>query len=200
MAIPFVAAAVLLLAWPAQFSFAGVAEGRAAYARKDYATAFKEFQAAAEKGDAEAQYRLGLLYRAGRGTRQDVAKSVEWLRKAADQKHALAQYNLGVMYSAGRGMARDDAEAVRWFRKAAAQDYALAKNRLGVMYEKGLGVPQDRVQAYTWYTLAAGENQNVFAVANREALARRLTAEQIAVAERQAALVLSLKLTALHVK
>ena len=73
---------------------------------------------------------------------------------------------------------------MKWFRKAAAQDYPLAQNRLGVMYEKGMGVAQDYVEAYKWYTLATGRKQNVFAVANREALALRMTPDQIAQARR----------------
>lgn len=44
---------------------------------------------AAELGNAEAQYQLGLCYY-GRGTQEDEAQTVCWLRRAAEQGHAKA--------------------------------------------------------------------------------------------------------------
>ena len=49
----------------------------------------------AERGDAEAQFNLGVLYRNERG---DSAEGAKWHRKAAEQGFALAQLHLGVMY------------------------------------------------------------------------------------------------------
>ena len=54
------------------------------------------------------------------------------------------------------------------------------------MFEKGQGVSKDQLEAYKWYFLAARANENVFAVANCELLARRLTPEQIAEGQRRA--------------
>src|SRR5260370_1187137 len=107
------------------------------------------------------------------------------------QNSVQAQYALGRMYAAGEGVRQDYAEALRWFRKAAAQGCALAQNRLGVMYERGIGVAQDYVEAYKWYSVAAGENQNIFAVANRDALAQRLGPEKVAQAQRDGGKVLA---------
>ena len=142
----------------------------------------------AKQGDAKAQYALGRSYENGVGVHESSAKAARWYRKAAEQGLAPAQYSLGRMYAAGLGVRKDDAQAIPWFRKAAAQDYALAMNRLGVMYERGHGVPEDCAEAYKWYTLAAGEKQNVFGVANRDALARRMTPERIAEGQHRAKL------------
>ena len=57
---------------------------------------------AAERGDADAQYNLGMMYADGRGVPQDDTTAVEWFQKAAEQGHALAQKNLGVVYEQGR--------------------------------------------------------------------------------------------------
>ncbi len=124
-------------------AWAGVDEGVAAYKRGDYATALREFRPLAERGDAKAQYGLGVMYLNGQGVPQDSAEVVKWHRKAAEQGYAKAQYNLGFMYINGLGVPRDYAEAAKWYRKAADQRDAKAQYILGVMYINSLGVTQD---------------------------------------------------------
>ena len=114
---------------------------------------------------------------------------MRWTRLAADQGNASAQFNLGVMYDTGAGVPQDYAEAGRWYRLAADQGNAGAQNNLGVMYRNGLGVPQDFVEAHMWANLAAlqlsGDDRDR-AVRNRDTVAARMTAEQIAEAQRRA--------------
>ena len=74
---------------------------------------------AAESGDAEAQYGLGLKYGLGEGVEKDYAESTRWYRMAAEQGHAGGQYILGSAYETGSGVERDFNEALRWFRLAA---------------------------------------------------------------------------------
>ena len=62
---------------------------------------FEEVKKLAEMGRADAQNRLGDMYRKGEGVRQDKAEAVTWYRKAAEQGNAPAQYNLGYMYEHG---------------------------------------------------------------------------------------------------
>ena len=52
------------------------------------------FRKAAEQGNAEAQYRLGLSYYNGEGVPKDYAQAAFWWRKAAEQGEDTAQYNL----------------------------------------------------------------------------------------------------------
>ncbi len=61
-------------------AWAGVDEGVAAYKRGDYATALREFRPLAERGDAKAQYGLGVMYLNGQGVPQDSAEVVKWHR------------------------------------------------------------------------------------------------------------------------
>ena len=56
------ALALALLVSLAAPAWAGFDEGTAAYARGDYATAFREFKTPAEEGDAHAQNNLGFMY------------------------------------------------------------------------------------------------------------------------------------------
>ena len=58
---------------------------------------FKEYKNAAEQGDADAQYNLGVCYANGTGVEKDEQKAVEWYQKAAGQGHAKSQSNLGVL-------------------------------------------------------------------------------------------------------
>jgi TPR repeat protein len=57
------------------------------------------------------------------------------------------------------------------------------------MYDRGRGVPQDYVESHMWYNLAASrvsaDDQESFADA-RDRLAKKITAEQIADAQRRA--------------
>ncbi|MFO1314728.1 MAG: tetratricopeptide repeat protein [Burkholderiales bacterium] len=136
---------------------AGLDEGLAALARRDYATATKELRPLAERGDAEAQYRIGLMYEFGRGYPVDKAQGIAWFRKSAAQGHTAAQQELGVIYTTGDGVPKDDAQAVEWFRKAATAGNPTAQFNLGLMIAKGAGVRQDDAQAVDWFRKAAAQ-------------------------------------------
>jgi TPR repeat protein len=75
----------------------------------------------AMRGDAEAQYRLGIMAYTGEGLPQNATEAVQWLRRAATQGHPEAQRLLGRLYLAGQGVPRNEREAAQWYRRAAAQ-------------------------------------------------------------------------------
>ena len=59
---------------------------------------------AAEQGDAEAQFKLGLMYHLGESVSQEYTEAVRWFRLAAEQGQPEAQNILGVMYDPGKGV------------------------------------------------------------------------------------------------
>jgi len=181
----FPVAIVLSIACLAAPAWADFKAGVDAYQRGDYATALREWQPLAEQGQALAQYNLGLLYANGQGVSKDDAQAQQWYEKAAAQGHADAQVNLGILYDYGRGVAQDYKKAVYWYRLSAKQGNELAQRQLGLMFERGDGVPQDYVQAYMWYTLGAANGAKRGA-ALRDALAKRMTPDQIAEAQQLA--------------
>ena len=65
---------------------------------------FEETKANAEKGDASAQFSLGIMYFKGHGVSQDHKEAVKWYRKSAEQGDAGAQYALGYLYYNGKGV------------------------------------------------------------------------------------------------
>jgi hypothetical protein len=60
-------------------------DAEAAYARGDYATAFKIWLPLAEQGSAEAQRNVGRMYERGEWVVQDKQAAAEWYSKAAEQ-------------------------------------------------------------------------------------------------------------------
>ena len=52
----------------------------AAYQNQQFATALKLFEAAALKGNREAQHTLGFMYHDGVGAKRNDAKALAWLR------------------------------------------------------------------------------------------------------------------------
>lgn len=129
------------------------------------AESIADLRAKAEKGDAETQFTLGVMYHRGDGVPKDVSEAVNWYRKAAERGYAYAQYNLGVMYADGEGVQRNSTEATKWYRKAADQGVAAAQSELGRAYGIGDGVPIDHFEAVKWYRKAADQND---ATAQRE--------------------------------
>ena len=145
--------------------------GLAAASAGDFAAAMREWHPLALKGDAGAQFNLGLLYAQGRGVAQDDEQAAQWFRRAAEQELPVAQYNLGTLYAAGRGVRQDDREAAAWFRLAAEQGHAGAQNNLGVMCRYGYGVAADPILAYALFQWASASDEMA-----RESL-RQLSAE-----------------------
>jgi len=107
-----------------------------------------------------------------------------WARAA--EGDAKAQYELGEQLFEAEASGYQRA-AWHWYCRAAHQRHAEAQYRLGGYYRSGLDpVSRDPLQAYLWYELAA--DQHVSAAADgRAEVAARLTARQIAHAERRAA-------------
>lgn len=154
-------------------------EARSAYQREDYETAARLLKPQAERGDAEAQYRLGMMARFGWGIDKDNEAAARWFRKAAEQGHAQAQAELGNLYRLGRGVPEDPKEAARWLRAAAASGVGIAQLSIGRMYRDGIGVPVDRVEAYAWFT-AAGDNNVMDGLAYRSELIQSMSPDEIA--------------------
>jgi hypothetical protein len=129
-----------------------------------WADRFKEREAEAAKGDAEAQYNLGYMYEKGKGVPADKARAAEFYRKAAEQGVDKAEYKLGVLYASGAGVKKDSKEAITWLRKSADKGYTPAQYQLGKVFA-GRGDKGDREEAVRWLTKA---QSNGFAAADSE--------------------------------
>ena len=110
-------------------------------------------------------------------------------RSHAERGDAQAQALLGFMYEHGRAMARNYDAAVYWYSCAAEQGHPTAQYLLGLMYDKGHGVVRSDVLAYKWLNLAAAHASpglREYYLRIRNAVAAKLTADQVAESQRLA--------------
>lgn len=92
----------------------------AAIARDEEDRALAILLPLAERGEAQAQYRVGQIYYLFK--KRDV-EALKWIRRATDQGHASAMYTLANMNHNGNVVPRNLVQAYRW--------YALAAERAG---------------------------------------------------------------------
>ncbi len=110
---------------------------------------------AADEGDVEAIYHVGVFYLTGLGVDRDVFEALRYFRLAASMGHSGAMFTLGAIYERGNDVDRDAREAIMWYRKAADLGCTWSMCNLAVMYEAGDGVPIDSTEAVRWYHRAA---------------------------------------------
>ncbi len=159
---------------------------QAAQGTGDERKAFLAARAAAETGDAIAQFNLAVMWDNGKGTLENDTEALQWYRQAAAQDLAVAHFFVGIVYAEGRGVPQDDAEALIWFRNAAELGLASTQFKLGYMYSSGQGVTENLTEAYFWLSLAA-RNGESGAEGTRSVIERRMTRDQITEAQRRSA-------------
>jgi TPR repeat protein len=110
----FLALAIVALVVPVN---AGPFEdGEVAYEKSDYAAALRFWLPLAEQGDAEAQFKLGVMHYEGWGVPWDIVQAHMWLRLAAAQdNYSLAQKYRDIV--ASRLLPDQIAEAERMARE-----------------------------------------------------------------------------------
>ena len=90
----------------------------------------KELLAVAEAGDAEAQYKLGVIYENGQGVEDNCMAAARWYKLSAEQGYAKAQFNLALLYKSGLGVTRNLQTAKHWMEQAANANMPEAINAL----------------------------------------------------------------------
>lgn len=132
--------------------------GHSAYLDGDYQTALRIWTNLAEKGDAEAQLFLGLMYANGTGIPQFYKEAEKWYLLAAEQGNADAQALLGYIYWAGTGVEKDEKKALKFWMLAAEQGNVDAQRMAGFMYWmshiNGIGTAKDIIYAHMWINIA----------------------------------------------
>lgn len=144
-------------------------------------------RAAADQGNAHAQYKLGCMFEKGLymeplGAQQVVTmlsmfacvqkdrnckEAFRYFRLAADQGNEDAQFRVGECLDNGEGVAKDCAEALRYYRLSGNQGHVRALCAQGRLLEQGdIGVSQDYAEAAHAYNLAAeaGDEESMCAL------------------------------------
>jgi len=115
----------------------------------------RQLERLAEKGDAESQYQLGLLYTLDSRWFMDHIRGYRWFYTAAEQGHSEAQYMVGLAKLNASGTLLDRNGAAQFFQRSAIQGHARAQYQLGVAYLNGTGVRQDKAWGRQWLEQAA---------------------------------------------
>jgi hypothetical protein len=119
------------------------------------ASILDEVRVMAERGNAAAAERIGLMLADGKDTTKNSKEALKWLQFAAEHGEVQARTRLGMMYSYGEGVARNSTVAARWYRLAAEQGDPLAQFFLGLSFAAGEGVSRDAAAAIEWYRKSA---------------------------------------------
>ena len=117
------------------------------------------YRLAAERGDRNAIFALGMLHVDGRaGQARDPDKAKAFFEQAAALQHPAAAYNLGLLALGGQGGAPDAAAAVRWFGQAADLGNADAQYAYAVLLKDGNGIQADLPRAAIYMERAARQS------------------------------------------
>jgi TPR repeat protein len=130
-------------------------KGRKAFEKGDYEAALAELLPLAERGNAEAQYDVGLMYSKGLGVPQNDVTAAKWIKAAAEQGNAEAQLEFVLLLNIGMGVPQNYTVGANWLKAAAEQGFGDAQYWLGNAYRRGRGVLQDPVMAYMWFNLSS---------------------------------------------
>jgi len=122
-----------------------------------------EIVAAAERGDADAQFQLARAYLRGEGVPKDVKKAFELMKASADQGNADAIGGLGYFFSNGIAVPKDEKQALEWFRKGAEKGSAKAQLNLGNLLlsgakNSGTTSENNPAEGLLWIKNAADQN------------------------------------------
>ena len=116
---------------------------------------------AADQGNAEAQYNLGVLYNLGQGVPQNHAEAARWYRMAADQGNARAQNNLGAdVRSAARACLRTTPRRRAGIAEPPSRAMRTRKPASARLYDRGKGVSQNYAEAVRWFRRAADQGMS----------------------------------------
>lgn len=122
----------------------------------------------ADRGEADAQFELGLRLITGEGVKKNLEEGVKSIEQAAKQKHLRAQHVMGTLHEDGVGVKQNLAKAAEWYRTSAELGFALSQHSLAVLYETGKGVKKDSAKAAEWFKKAAEQgnppSQTAYAV------------------------------------
>jgi TPR repeat protein len=158
--------------------------------QEDRRLAIEWWKQSADRLEPAAMFNLGVAYDEGYGVPVNDALAILWWSRAALLGNADAAWNIGLAYLKGDGVSLNEATAVAWFQRSAAHEKALAMSMLQYLHERGIGVNQNFLLSYVWGVLAASKlppgDTRTRVLNARDQLAARMTADQVAEAQRLA--------------
>ncbi|HEX8533744.1 MAG TPA: tetratricopeptide repeat protein [Allosphingosinicella sp.] len=122
----------------------------------------QKLEKAAQSGDPEASYHLGMIYNNGIGVTQDAKRAFAHFSRAAEAGDPLGAYKVGCYYAGQfEGVVKaDEEQALRHKLKAAEAGYKLAQVDVAIIYARR----EDNRSALKWFEAAAkqGDAQSLY--------------------------------------
>lgn len=145
-----------------------VVAARDNFGRGDYASASRDWNAAAKQGNGAAMYNLGVMSLTGKGAPKDVNAAARWFKASADAGHSGGMVNWALCRLNGFGTTKDEADGFRVLQQAANKGSATAMGMLAEAYLRGRGAPADPRQAAGWLQRAvdAGDGPSIAQLAD----------------------------------
>ncbi|MDR0486198.1 MAG: sel1 repeat family protein [Elusimicrobiota bacterium] len=166
------------------------------YNMKEYVKALEHYKKASGSistyKDADAKYKIGMIFYNGEGIEQDRKMAFEWFRKSHMTNHSVeassgavksnpslsilyraanmegnpdAQYNLGLCYLGDHNYEG----AFEVLKKASVKGHIESQYELGMLYRSGKGIENNYAEAQKWLKKAAGQgNKEAQEVLNRD--------------------------------
>ncbi len=119
---------------------------------KDFEEAEKHFLIAADGGIAEAQYKLGWIYRFGLSGKRNIEKAIKYSLMAAEQGHIGGMGSLACLYQLPGYI--NYSKAFEYAKKSADMGYATSAYRVANFYFIGRGCEPNVNKAYEYYKFA----------------------------------------------
>lgn len=174
-----------VIAFPMSAS-ADLARGIEYFERGEFMRAYEELLSDAEKGNARAQYIVGVILLNDLIVDAPADKGAAyWITLSAEQGYIRAQTELARMYKNADHVEQDLNKMLAWYRRAAEAGDVGAQLFVADAYAFGHGAEVDLIEAYMWYEIAL-EYWGALAVRARDIVAEKMTPEQIAQAENRA--------------
>jgi len=123
------------------------------------------YRKAADQGNADGQFGLGVMLSIGEGIKKDPVEARRWITLAAEQGHKQAINVMAQAYLSGQlGIAENERQgenALKWVKLAADNGYLPAIDALLLAYRNGgLGLAADAAAASHWQA-KANELRNI---------------------------------------
>jgi hypothetical protein len=109
----------------------------------------------AEKGNAEAEFKVGEMYETGFGVTQDMKQAENWINKAAEKGHETANFKLLYWDLEKNGVTSTNKAELESLQTKAKEGNPQAQYYVGKMYSRGVGLKRNPDQAINWLNKAA---------------------------------------------
>jgi len=111
------------------------------------AKSFKCFKMAADQGDGNGLYNLGMCYLRGYGCQGDQSLAFKYLRASAEKGHAEAINNIGGFYRDGIVVEKNLETAAQFFERSANLGNGYGQFNYALALQRGDGVERDAAKA-----------------------------------------------------